>query len=233
MELTKKTDGRTLANKLRYKKREEENPMDLSLTKEHMYFLGFLWADGYILKSKQRIGMEIVTEDYEQIKNLIPKEFKTYKRMRKNKTREITQLYLGRSDYKDFLKNHGYSDKIKPSDFILKSGFLRYWLQGIFDGDGCFYQNQNLKINQISISSKINQDWTYLEDILKELGCEFKVKRITTKTGKYSQLRMCNKKSLELLINFLYPNGYEIGLKRKFNKAMLILNSCKKGSRRI
>lgn len=212
--------------KLRVEKRSLKNPIDLSFSPENMYFLGFLWADGYF--EKYKVCLEIISKDMNDIKSIIPKDFRFYHRTRKNRQPQ-SSAYLLRKEYCDYLMSLGYKDRQTPSS-LLNNEFSYMWFRGLFDGDGCWYLNKKNNCNQVCVSSNYDQDWNYLENLFKELDCKYSIKRVIVKNGnKYSFVRTTCKKSIVKLYNYLYQDNFHIGLKRKAikSKEMIdFINQC-------
>lgn len=207
------------------------NFFDFSQTPENMYFWGFLWSDGYIkTKGFPRVELDLNKYDFDDIINIIPKGFNIYNNRKTSnkdgcnrKPRSYTST--GRKQYFDFLCSNGYYDKQKPSDFMTKHKYSYYWFRGVIDGDGCWYISKNKQSKQFSLSSDYYQDWKYFTDLLDAFECKYSLNRVIGKKGnKYSYIRTCNKNSLSKIINYLYPNDFDFGLTRKYNKTRELLN---------
>ena len=104
-----------------------------------------------------------------------------------------------------------------------------YFFRGIIDGDGCFYNGKGLKL--FSVTSSIEQDWKYLEDLFNSLNIEYKIrkKEHKNKTGNISHSSLIEVIGINRIIkigNYIY-NGFDldkIGLKRKYDKYLSIKN---------
>jgi hypothetical protein len=66
-----------------------------------------------------------------------------------------------------------------------------------------------------------------MENLFNSLNIsQYEIRRIVNKNGnKSSVIRVKKHNEIESLYNYLYPNGYEIGLKRKYNKCSDIINN--------
>lgn len=198
--------------------RMKTDPFDLTPSKENMYLWGLLWADGYILEPK-RLALEILSSDFCEIEHLLPHQFKKYVRTRKDRTKSVSCGFCSREDYISFLLENGYRDKVRPSNLILNSKFLNYWVLGLIDGDGCWYKGDNAR--QFAIAAHYGQNWDFLSEVLNDLDVKFSISQRENKKGeKWSIVRTCNIRSLKLIHNFIYPNGFEIGFKRKYLKSL-------------
>jgi hypothetical protein len=104
-----------------------------------------------------------------------------------------------------------------------------YWFRGLIDGDGCFYHYTPKKgstLRQFVLTSTYEQDWTYFENLCKELEIKYTIKRIKNIKSASSVIRITNKKGIKKLGEYIYQNFKKdsIGLIRKFNKFKLITN---------
>jgi len=213
------------SNKNRQKIREMSDPFDTSLIPNNFYFWGFLWSDGYVsYGDKNRVSLEITTDDYDLIKNIVPKQFNTYTRQRKNRKHQTAAVSC-RKDIARFFQKNGYIEKVSPSNWLLNHELSYYWYRGCIDGDGSWYFN-NKNTRQFCISSKYTQNWVFFTHMLERLGCNFSIKLRNYSDSKYSIIRITKKESLKRLILFLYPSMVcDIGLQRKFYTAYKIYQS--------
>lgn len=195
-------------------------------TKEFCYYLGYFWADGYIRQNNLQI--EITEEDGNDIKdtllNLVPMHV-TY-RIRTNRKPQM-RFYTNSPSLVSLLKSFGkYSHSSESHDKILDwipKEYHKFFLLGLSDGDGSFYDKNN--VTQFTIASNLNQDWSGL---LKELNLfNFKIHKEITKRGNSSVIRITNLNDIKQFIHYLY-DGHTLGLTRKRNKALRILNKCSK-----
>lgn len=84
--------------------------------------------------------------------------------------------------------------------------------------------NRENSCYQFSIASSFSQDWCFVENLFKSLSIKYSIRRRKQlqrgKINGSSIIRISNRKDIRLLINYIYPNGYEFGLKRKFDKGI-------------
>jgi transcriptional/translational regulatory protein YebC/TACO1 len=208
------------------------NLLEIDITDEIAYILGILWTDGYFSIEQKSIGITILKEDMDDLEPLFQNNGKWYSYLRKRENRNDTKsLSCYNPDFVKSLITYDFDNKsiLSPLKIwnkipdILKKFFFR----GVIDGDGCFYINKKNSAHQFTVYSTYEQDWTLYEQILTELNCKFSINRHISKikNSKSSCLRISNKKDIIKLINWLYE-GYEqdnIGLKRKYNKALKII----------
>jgi hypothetical protein len=196
------------------------------------YFLGYLWADGFIERS--RCVLEIVESDAMDIFNDINSinflNICSMKRSRKNKKPQMSIYFCDVMFYDNFLSKYFLNKSVSsPCDLIeiIPNEYKRYFHQGIIDGDGCFYLSKNLKTKQFYITSSYGQNWKYIEILFRDLNItQYEIKKVISKNGNMSSyIRIKKYSELKNLYEYLYPNGYEIGLKRKFQKCKSIIDN--------
>lgn len=204
------------------------------MTPIHAYLLGFIWADGHISKNGYTISARFIKTDSVDFLPIFQKSGKwnIYKTNPKTKREGKLQyvLYTSNKPLLEYLKSKGYSAKSTQSavDIIssIPHNLQHYWWRGCFDGDGGFYVGKN-GYGQITLHSTYEQDWNHIDLLCKELNIRYKIsKRIKTIKGKISRssgAQIFYGKGIKKLCNYLYPNGLEFGLKRKFNKAQQLI----------
>lgn len=202
----------------------------IAYDKNFVYFLGYLWADGFI--DRRRTILEIIEEDalmiINNIKDIEFLNIKIMRRHRKNRKPQVSIFFCDCKFYDNFQSKYFIDKSSKaPIDLInaIPDDLRRYFFLGLIDGDGCFYYKH--PIRQFIISSTYEQDWSHMEKIFKDLNIvQYEIRKIENKNGnKSSIIRIKKYQEIEKLYKYLYPNGYEIGLKRKFNKCKLIVDN--------
>lgn len=198
--------------------------------KNFIYFLGFLWSDGFI--ERYRTILEIVEEDaleiLDDIKSIDFLKISTSRRTRKNRRTQIA-IYFCDSKFYDEFQSKYFIDKStrSPDDLIdeIPIEMIRYFYLGLIDGDGCFYFNN--KSRQFYVSSSYDQNWSHMTRLFENLGIkQYEIRRVINPNGnRSSYIRIKKHVEIESLYRYLYPNGYEIGLTRKYNKCLDIVNN--------
>jgi len=205
---------------------------DIVYNKYFIYFLGFLWSDGFV--ERKRVGIEIVEDDAVEILESIKKidflKINTMRRTRENRRPQMTIYFCNVNFYDNFISKYFIDKSFKsPIDLIndIPIDLIRYFYQGLIDGDGCFYFNLKNKSRQFYVTSCYDQDWSHMVNLFKSLNIsQYEIRRIINKNGnKSSYIRVKKYKEIESLYNYLYPNGYELGLKRKYNKCSEIIDN--------
>jgi len=201
------------------------------ITPVNAYLLGFIWADGHVSFKNHTCGIEarFVTDDAPDI---LPLFQKTGKWNRYTQTpsgcRECTIVKTNNRPFAEFLNGMDYITKSNaPATKILNfipEQLRRYWWLGCLDGDGCFSMGK--RGQEIGLHSSYAQNWTHFDELEKQLGITHYFERRIAKRGKSSAIRIVKKESCSKFIHYLYSNGYEFGLHRKFDKAMEMLRRC-------
>lgn len=194
------------------------------------YLLGFIWADGHISfrGTAAEISARFVSDDSY---DLIPLFQKTGKwsvyTQHPPGCREATIVSTNNRPFAEYLDKFGYSAKSSGSavDILnqIPEHFHHYWWRGCFDGDGCFYVGR--KYNQIGLYSTYEQDWTHFDNLCKNIGVGYTITKTIRSKGKSSSVRISSKNDMTTFIHYLYPDGFDLGLKRKYDKAIQILYS--------
>ena len=217
-----------LARRVKYKNTVSNNILNCHLdvnTPELSYLLGLLWGDGSLGNTKNEgrnkyVYLGINTEDFEDISYLF-KNWHNSSRIRKNRTKGISEVKNYDVNFSSFLFKNGYADKsIKSPSLILKhipDDLKHYFWRGYSDADGCFYVSKNKKTTQYALAGSYEQDWTDFEDLLKSLNIKYTIRRAYLKNSKYSAVRFCKKSHFIKFGEYIYQ-GKVFGLNRKYRK---------------
>lgn len=196
--------------------------------KELAYFLGFLWADGYVHNNEIRI--EITDEDAQDLERIFMKiaTFKIYKRKRQGRKPQTTFYYKDKQIFDQIVNLGKYPNSVESHKKILEyipEQYHIWFLRGLIDGDGCFYirSYKNTVSRQFSIASSIKFDWESLLQKLLLLGLPCTVSIESNNNGSSSHLRCSNSKNIKEFIKILYNEQDGIYLNRKYDKAKELL----------
>lgn len=204
---------------------------EIKWSKEFVYYLGFLWADGSVYRDGVRL--ELIDSDSTQLIGDFNKidfiKFNTYKRIRKGCKSQMSIYFCSSKLYDSFFSLYFRDKSILPPKELLKiipCELVSYFYLGIIDGDGCFYISK-CKNTQFSISSSFQQDWSHIEELFKSIDIKtYKInRRVSKNNNSQSSIRVTNYNDILKLSHYIYPNGYELGLRRKYDKCMSIVNS--------
>lgn len=209
-----------MANKFSNKVKHEY--FTTNQTPEASYIMGLLWADGYIGKNTNDIRLQCLKDDIDYFYPI----FKTtgeynllYKKQPLN-DKICGTIQFSSREVSEFLKENDYINKsISSHRKIMENISKHLWpefLLGLSDGDGCFYIHMDRKIFQWVITSTYEQEWDAIENIMVDLGIKYRINRVKTKIGGYSQFQVNGPKQVLKVGEYIY-NG-ELGLKRKRDK---------------
>lgn len=209
-------------------------------SKEVVYLLGLIWADGFLNPSKNgqnhNLGFTMVKEDIDVIKHLLDSigKWNYYERKQPVKTwKPSINVITNNKRIFNYLIEHDYDNKSHISaDKILNkipNELKHYFFRGLIDGDGCFYYYKPKKgstLRQFALASTYEQDWSYFEKLCVELDVKYTIKRIKNIKSSSSVIRITNKEGIRNLGDYIYNNFEKdkIGLIRKYNKFKLITN---------
>jgi len=202
-------------------------------TPEAAYLLGFLWADGYISSTQNRITIEILSTDFLDIgfDKILPEfgNWNVYLRNRPNRQAQHFATLTNNTYLHDFLIDNDYTSKNSSPDKILSripKNLHQFWFRGLSDGDGCFYNGpvrlpvEQRYISQYCIGSTYEQDWSYMTKKFDKLNItKYSIKQGISKLGhKNSIIRITNVKDIVKFGQFIYGSTLGPNLGRKYTK---------------
>lgn len=196
-------------------------------TNEKAYWLGFLYADGYITKSGFGIALKI--GDFKHLEkmlksmnsNYIIKIYKNTKEYSYSKG-EYCRLICSSKNMKSKLISYGLvpnkSVILQPPKIKFKNNDLRLcFIRGFFDGNGCV---SGLKKSTYAL--KITSTDAMLDWIANSLGYKYNKLYKRRPTDIVSSLEIRGMKNIRKYGNLLYKNS-DIYLDRKYEKITKIL----------
>ncbi len=198
-----------------------------NMTKEMAYILGLLWADGYVVAKKGAFKVQLnnLRDDCLYFRKIFDKVGKwTFHDRQQLNRQPQTHIACCEKDFALWLDSMDYHSKsTKSADKILKfiPKYLHsYWFCGLLDGDGSFYISPDKKHHHIIIASGHGQDWSYLENICKELDFSYIVWRrkriVNSKMTSFSNIQITSKFSVVVFGDYIYQG--DLGLPRKRDK---------------
>lgn len=198
--------------------------------KVNVYLLGFLWADGWIVNAgyTHSLNMYLIKSDFLQIEPMLCdfgiKTF--YDRQRKKKGKNFGKVSRGTTiqnrEIVSFLLANDYDRKsgYAPSKILslIPSSLHHYFWRGYVDGDGCISKKK------IELWSVIDQDWTENRKLASTLGVSHSIYTYHRKNGKHcsSVFYMGGIDNVIKFGDFIYKNYDGVGLKRKYEKYLLL-----------
>jgi hypothetical protein len=202
-----------------------ENYFEKIDTKERAYWLGLLFADGYVRKRKQcngkhkqggTMGISLKNGDEYLLKKLIVDLESTYELTKQIKGDFLSyKLEVNSSKMVDDLINLGCVPNksliLTPPN--LKNKFVSHFIRGYFDGDGSIGKyGGRLKFSLLGT----NELLVWVLNFFKNKGM-----KTTPKIGKKKNIhsiQVNSKLDIELIENILYNSSSDYYLKRKKNK---------------
>jgi hypothetical protein len=203
---------------------------ELFLNKNFVYFLGYLWGDGYVrncgVGKANTITIEITKDDGSDVEEKFMSflNWNIYYRNRKNRKEQMSFTINNRvlTEYL-ILFNYGRKSFDYPTILdVLSFDMKRYFYLGLSDADGCFYHSPKHYTYQYHVSSTYEQNWKHMKDIFDYLEIRYTIKRkeIVRKSGnveKHSIILISNKSDFIKFGDYIYSDNF-IGLRRKFTK---------------
>ena len=150
-------------------------------SEEKAYWLGFLYADGYLNDSRNSITLALSNIDIDTLLRF--KSFlKSDKKIRRNNDNSSKVVIENKKVYKDLIEKGLHQSKTHTIKFPNIVGDLkRHFIRGYFDGDGCITYGKKLsKYATISIVSNMQ--------FLKEID-ESILNRVTIKGIKIEKIK--------------------------------------------
>lgn len=198
------------------KKHYDKNIFKIIDTEEKAYWLGFLYADGYVDINKG-IELSLKADDLEHIK-----KFKTFMKSnhkisyRKNVNAyriSITSQELAQ-DLTNLGCHQAKSLTLKfPTKEQVPEHLIHHFMRGYFDGDGCICISSEQPIFIVTGTSNFLDK--YEKIILNVLNKNKPNKRYND--GKAYNIRYGGNKQCKKIFDFLYENA-TVYLKRKYDK---------------
>ena len=194
------------------------------------YFLGFIFADGWICYNEKNMnyefGMELQSGDRYVLdelnkalgdQNIIchsgPAEVMINNHIAHKNDSDILRVY-SKALVLGLMKNGIETNKSQKDAYPTVSRNLFFdFLRGYIDGDGCFYTKGNSTTMHITCSS--NAPLLYIRDTLFEYGIKTVVRKETER--KY-RLLCSSRKDMNELVNRLYYEDGLFCLTRKYEK---------------
>lgn len=209
-----------------------------SLSPFKAYFLGLMWADGWITSNGNGCALSSNDSEIEIINNILYPE--------KNHPIETRPsgckiIHICNKNLVNQLKNFGFvSDKSKNGVPIIPLEYEKYWMLGLLDGDGCIYQKDG-KCLRVFFSGN-EQTLLLVQDYFRNnFSIEFIKKLANRKNGQIDkrilpnnnicyQLQTKGYKDAQIIIEHLYSGAIENHIpfyRRKYQKYIDFINARK------
>lgn len=206
-----------------------ENYFEKIDTEEKAYWLGFIYADGYLSFSKNRkyIGIALSTIDELHLNKFLIATNSTYQiKQYENKSKwstkksKYSRVLISCDKMFDDLKNHGvllHKSLILEFPTWLNKKFQKHFIRGYFDGDGSFAKaTRGFTIKICGTKEFLHS----INKIIKENPALSKRKK-DTKNNFY--ITIGGMKKVKKIANYMYGNCC-VSLDRKHERFNLIMN---------
>ena len=206
-------------------------------TKESVYILGLLWADGYIRQQQRLTSINCSEIDINEVIPIFNKtgEWRVSKTIEKtfNGKKVKNQKRISTSTWGlfDILSQYDYLNKSlsSPNKILntIPNELKKYWFRGYLDGDGCIKIGKKYGV-EVVFAGHYEQDWVFMMNLCNELKINFSIDKRIVKKGKYSHFRVNKKNDVKILGEFIYSEYDNIGFSRKYNKFLEVISYIKK-----
>ena len=218
-----RNNGYTIIN-YQNRSRLNETVFDKIDTEEKAYWLGFLYADGNISISGNRLEVRLADKDYHHLEKF--KEFlnlETKIRKGTTKTYAFCHLSVRNKHLWNMLKDKGCIPRKSlvlewPYNVIKNKSLLIHFLRGYIDGDGCLYIRYPKKEYSLRTIIEIVGTYDFLQQVKVFLGGQGTIENKTTKNWANKAFRLrFNSVFSRQLARILYENAH-VYLDRKYQK---------------
>lgn len=193
-------------------------------TEEKAYWLGFIYADGYITRSNQlRINLAIKDENH------LVKFYKSIESDREVKYTDKTvgeniyygcYAYVASSDFTKKIINKGCITNKSliltfPTEDIVPSEFINHFIRGYFDGDGSIHIGRVNTTGYKNYRVSFVGTYQFLTTLKNKLNCNDL--KLEDRGTHFSLQIYGNKQVFNVLRNFIYRDA-NISMDRKYEK---------------
>lgn len=202
--------------------RMDETIFEVIDTEEKAYWLGFMYADGYVISTTNEVGIGLKIEDYEHLVKF--KSFLKYSGYIKHRedTKSCRISFLNKKIKQDLISKGCTPNKSKtlkfPSEDIVPNDLMIHFIRGYIDGDG--YIGNDKHYPRLGILGTEDM----LTGIVKHLGIREAKIRIANSNGS-EEVKIIEWKGLFLkeFLSRLYSNA-NIYLNRKYKRSLELVN---------
>ncbi len=203
-----------------------EHFFDVIDTEEKAYWLGFIFADGYVAKDRPTFAMNLQYADISHMQKFCDllhysSEIRTQEKdnyitcRMKFDNRNIYQNLISKGcvPQKSLILQFPNEDIFISSDRYSKEELIRHFLRGYFDGDGCVtYSDKEHKYAEFNVIGTKD----FLQGMMRYLPCGEKTLYAKHNNGKTYQILLTNNVAYQC-IDYLYKNS-TMYLDRKYNR---------------
>lgn len=184
-------------------------------TSEKAYWLGFMYADGYIISNSNTIGLGLSEKDLHHLEKF--KIFLNYKgKIRyRDKYKSVSIEFRDSKMWNDLYKNGCIPKKSLilefPNEDILEEKFYKDFIRGYFDGDGSICNTEKTKM--VSLIGTFN----FLEKICEISNISKDRIYKLDKNSKQFRIVLSSNNDIFNFVKFLYKDA-KIFMDRKYKK---------------
>ena len=201
-------------------------------TEEKAYWLGFLYADGYISKTTygSELGIELQKNDYNHLQKFNKSikgniEVKYRKRICNLNNKEYETCFIrlySKKIVNDLMNNGVIKNKSLSIELPkLNNNLMNHFIRGYFDGDGCITKN-----NHKNGKEYVKCDFTcgselFVNQLRQYLNNDNIKSYISKEDNKPFRLVIGGMKNCDKFLNYIYEDC-NIYLDRKYKKKLLL-----------
>ena len=218
------------------KKKVDVSQFSQNFTKESVYILGLLWADGHI---REKTKLTIINCSEVDIIDVEPVFLKTGDWLLGKSIQKTHNGKIVKNQKKISTSTWGLFEILKVNDYIVKSksspnkilklipdNLKKYWFRGYLDGDGCIKLGKKYGI-EVVFTGNYEQDWEFIIDLCKQLNIKFFIDKKVVNMGKYSHFRIYKKFDVKKICDYIYSDYDNIGFSRKYAKYLNVISYIK------
>ena len=203
-----------------------EHFFDVIDTEEKAYWLGFIFADGYVAKDRPTFAMNLQYSDINHMQKLC--DLLHYSRKIRTQVQENSTTCRMKFDNQNIYQNLISKGCVPQKSLILqfpdesifvssnkysKEELIRHFLRGYVDGDDCItYSDKEHKYAEFNVIGTKN----FLQGMMKYLPCGEKTLYAKHNNGKTYQILLTNSLAYQC-IDYLYKDS-TMYLDRKYNR---------------
>ena len=212
-----------------------EEAFDVIDTEEKAYWLGFMYADGYITANKYMVGLNLAVKDIEHVQKFTDflkfeggmnistsHQFGSKETIAKDGhliqmcSTVITNKHLWESlNSKGCVPNKSLILKFPDESIFSDKSLIRHFIRGYFDGDGTLGKYQHSKSNLTREASLMFVGTeSFLIDLQKYIGKGYLMQK--TNCGPLTYRLSYSTSKAEKVAEYMYKDS-SIYLKRKYN----------------
>lgn len=196
-------------------------------TEEKAYWLGFIYADGYV--NNRQIELTLKESDYEHIKKFKSFMHSEHKISYKKSVKAYRITICSPKIANDLTRLGCFQCKsltLKfPTEEQVPKHLIHHFMRGYYDGDGSITINLEKKCYLISVLGTSEFLDEYEKNILRAIGRDKPNKRFHN--GQALGIQYGGRLQVEKICDFLYRDA-TIYLDRKYNKFAVLRQGCKK-----